>query len=393
MQLLDNKIIPRFGYYTVGVQMFVNKIEALAESKRTNKPCQWVFNNDILDKFDWTTPPTLSLKEVYKNRALQLREKYDYIVLNYSGGADSHNVLKAFLENNIKLDEICVRNPWKRTEKVFEVTTNRDAGNHMSEWYLTALPDIQYIKKNHPEIHIELYDHSDDQIDFWTSSDAENNPWFLKGPGAQLSPSHAMRWKALDIYKRKFNDKGVKGCQLYGVDKPRMCYTGGNFFVFYLDAMVSTMVNFDGYDETYGATELFYWSPDMPEVIKVQTHHIMNYMKQNVHLLPMISPEASKSYELRNQYEIMVRNLIYPYWDQTRFQVKKPSSLVWCELDNWMYTDANADSSVIGSWEYSLDYIEQQIDSKYITYNSVGKRDGITGMTSQFYKIGEFNLL
>jgi hypothetical protein len=392
MQLVTDKIIPKFGYYTVGLNVFQNKIEALAESKRTGQACQWNYNNEIFEKFDWYTPPTLSLKEVYKQRALQIREKYDYIVLNYSGGSDSHNVLKAFLENNIKLDEILVRNPWKRTERVFEVSTDISAGNHMSEWYLTTLPDLKKIKNQYPGIHIELYDHSDDQMDFWTSTDAENSPWFLKGPGAQLSPSHAMRWKALDMYKRKFNDRGLKGCHLYGCDKPRMCYTNGKFFVFYLDAIISTMVNLDGYDETYGATELFYWGHDAAEVIKAQTHYIMNHMKQNPHLLPMIAPEAAKSYELRNQYEVMVRNLVYPYWDQSRFQVKKPSSIVWCELDNWMYTDANANKSVIGSWEYSLDYIEQQIDSKYITRNSSGQRDGLTGMTSPFYKIGEFTL-
>ena len=38
--------------------------------------------------------------------AQQLREKYDYIVLAYSGGADSCNVLNSFLDNGIPIDDI-----------------------------------------------------------------------------------------------------------------------------------------------------------------------------------------------------------------------------------------------------------------------------------------------
>lgn len=385
-------IIPRFGYYSVGLQVFNNKVDALIESKKSGNPAKWIFNNETFDKFDWSTPTDVSLKEVYRRRALQLREKYDYIVLHYSAGSDSHNVLKAFLENNIRLDEISVRMPWKRTAGLYTVSRDTNAGNHMSEWDLTMFPDLQDIQKNYPGIHIELYDHSDDQMDFFRSAEADNDPWFQKGVGAQLSPSHAIRWKILDRYKRMFYDKGIKGCQLYGVDKPRMCYTGGSFFVFYLDTIVSTVINLDGYDDMYGATELFYWSPDMPEVVKVQTHYIMNHLKQNIHLLPMIAPEAAKSYEMRNNYENAVRNLIYPYWDRNRFQVKKPSSSVWCELDNWMYTEDNAESSVLGAWEYSLDYMEQNIEQKHITRNQSGKRDGLVGMTTPFYKIGELKL-
>lgn len=384
--------LPKFGYYTVGVQMFTNKISALTESKKTGQDCKWFFNDDVFSAYDWITPPTLGLKEVYKKRALQIREKYDHIVLNYSGGADSHNILRAFLDNNIKLDEICVRNPWKRTENIYTVSTDKDPGNHMSEWYLTTLPDLQYLQVHHPDIHIELYDQSDDQIDFWKSADADNNPWFLKGLGAMLGPNHAMRYKALDRYKRKFSDKGVKGCQLYGIDKPKMCYMNGSFYVFYLDTLVDIPVHLEGYDDNHDTTELFYWTRDMPEIIKVQTHHVMNYMKENVHMLSLITPEAAKSYTLRNQYEVMVRDLVYPYWDNKRFQVGKPSSIIWCELDNWMFDDANADATAIGTWQYSLDYIEQQVDQKYITHNSKGERDGLAPMSSPLYKIGEFKL-
>jgi len=50
-----------------------------------------------------------SLDFLYALRARQLREKYDYLVLYFSGGADSTNILKTFIDNNIFLDEIVMQ--------------------------------------------------------------------------------------------------------------------------------------------------------------------------------------------------------------------------------------------------------------------------------------------
>jgi len=55
---------------------------------------------------DWTIEPKESLMELYKQRALQIRESYDYLVLYFSGGSDSCTILRTFLDNNIFLDEI-----------------------------------------------------------------------------------------------------------------------------------------------------------------------------------------------------------------------------------------------------------------------------------------------
>lgn len=55
---------------------------------------------------NWTNEPEESLYDLMVSRALQLREKYKYLVLLYSGGSDSFTILRIFLENNIPLDEI-----------------------------------------------------------------------------------------------------------------------------------------------------------------------------------------------------------------------------------------------------------------------------------------------
>ena len=50
--------------------------------------------------------PKESWEELLRQRALQIRQHYDYVRLWYSGGADSHTVLLTYLKNKIPLDEI-----------------------------------------------------------------------------------------------------------------------------------------------------------------------------------------------------------------------------------------------------------------------------------------------
>jgi hypothetical protein len=60
------------------------------------------------DKADWSIEPALSLQEMYRIRAQQIRDSYDYVVLYFSGGSDSITALNAFIKNNINIDEVVV---------------------------------------------------------------------------------------------------------------------------------------------------------------------------------------------------------------------------------------------------------------------------------------------
>ena len=388
--LLNNVIVDRLGYYKVGEsKIFTNKITALMEATRTKEHVSWAFNDDTFSKFDWLTTPTLTLKEVYKNRALQLREKYDYLVLNYSGGSDSHNILHTFLENNIRLDEILVRWPRKRTQQLYTPSVFSTAYNQLSEWDLAILPDMKWVAANYPNIHIEFYDYSDDTFDFFKTAKATNDPWFDVISGTQLSPTHAVRWRTnLDRYQKLFYEKGVTGCHIFGTDKPRVCFKDNNFFAYYLDTIAGTPTHFGDYQDKYSALELFYWTPDMPEVVKVQSHAVMNFFKKNPGLLPVISPNAALSYTLRNTYETLIRSIVYPYWDFSRFQAAKPARIVYCEYDDWVHNKDATEVNSINEWKYSIEYIDQNVDDKFINRDHTGAIDGMVGMVTPFYQIG-----
>jgi hypothetical protein len=80
-------------------------------------PVSWHFHDDLFSAIDVSSLGKLSLKELYRQRALQLRDEYDYLILNYSGGSDSGYILKTFVENGIKLDQVRVKHPFSLIDK------------------------------------------------------------------------------------------------------------------------------------------------------------------------------------------------------------------------------------------------------------------------------------
>ena len=101
------------GIYNCNGKNFHNKIEAIFEANRSDKHVTWDYHDLIFKNYNWSIDPPIGLEELYKQRALQLREAYDHIVLFYSGGVDSWYILNTFIKNNIHLDEIYMYGPFE----------------------------------------------------------------------------------------------------------------------------------------------------------------------------------------------------------------------------------------------------------------------------------------
>jgi hypothetical protein len=92
------------GYYQVGQRAFNHKVYAMQEATRTGQDVSWNFNRSIYDKVNWMQTNGRTLDDLYRDRAWQLRQKYKWLCLAWSGGGDSTTVLHSFLLNNIHLD-------------------------------------------------------------------------------------------------------------------------------------------------------------------------------------------------------------------------------------------------------------------------------------------------
>jgi hypothetical protein len=162
MQFIEN--YPQ-GYWQVGDQKFINKYQALVHATKTNNYIHFRYFDDVWQNFDRSLIGKYSLKELYKQRAQQLRDSYDYLILYFSGGADSYNVLRSFLDNGIHLDEICVK--WAKDvidKDVYLPNTEEvTALNYLSEWDFAIKPVLEEVAQKHPNIKIEIVDWFNDK--------------------------------------------------------------------------------------------------------------------------------------------------------------------------------------------------------------------------------------
>jgi len=94
----------KLGYYLVNNEIYYNKYDALISASKLNQQARWFFNEDTFVSYPWATEPEESLKDLYRQRAQHLRDRYDYIRVEASGGSDSTTVIFSFLLNNIPLD-------------------------------------------------------------------------------------------------------------------------------------------------------------------------------------------------------------------------------------------------------------------------------------------------
>src|ERR1035437_309008 len=155
------------GYWELNGQYFFKKDECLryATAIRNNN-IHFHFFDDEFNSVDWSTEPDESLEELYLQRALQLRGTYDYLMLAFSGGSDSTQILDTFLNNNIKIDEIVLYNAVELVDKLRPYFNGVDPApqNVIFEYSEVVLPRIKKIAQTHPNIKITSIDYTRDVL-------------------------------------------------------------------------------------------------------------------------------------------------------------------------------------------------------------------------------------
>jgi hypothetical protein len=144
----------QFGYYSVGDIKTDSKFEAIEMHARTGQHFNWHFNQFYYGMHNWLAEPAEPLKELYRQRAQEIRDQYDYVVLFYSGGADSWQVLNAFVENDIKIDEIVHCHNYKAVNSKSDYTMTE-------EIFFTAIPAVEKLLERYPHIKHRVIDISD----------------------------------------------------------------------------------------------------------------------------------------------------------------------------------------------------------------------------------------
>jgi diphthamide synthase (EF-2-diphthine--ammonia ligase) len=340
-----------FGVYQIGDYRTYSKLEAIEVSAKTRLELKWNFNRESFDHFDWQTEPPETLEFWYAERARQLRETYDYLVLMYSGGPDSWNVLKAFVDNNIYIDEIA--------HFVVEEGTacaSDSVANH--EIHVTAIPTVTKLIENNPTYKTTKHRIIDggptiiqrlQDVNKWDHWYQEGSTFF--GPWATaLGELRDIDSSYKDLAERK---KSV--CFVWGYDKPLITTNQNKFSLLFVESGMHSLVKpkYQMQNRDWQFDEAFYWTPDMPEITCKQGHIIKRFL-ENVDstwvdnfYVKYYDPTADETstYKVRytknnKTYELSehgAHRLIYPGWDVNSIVCPKAPSSLFSTKDNWWY--------------------------------------------------------
>lgn len=305
---------------------------------RRDSRATYCFNEPVFKLIDWSIEPQQNLKQLYIERCQQLRDKYDYLILSYSGGADSHEILYTFLDNNIFIDEIQVVHYTKAMERLDPTILQNDlALRQLLEFDAIVKPQLKIIADKSPNTKITLLDASDYTVTDIISNrfefmgmhrDKETNSTFI----AQTTPYTRNYFQ--QTHNTKYGSYKNNTGFIRGVEKPILNITNNQLRFSFSDVSMHTvkLIQKKQIDEIY-TIENFYWTPDCPLIPIKQSHVIKHKLETDKEFYAtfMLNQErvaANQNLNKRAHDDAQNINrrydqLIYYYWNKNMFFAPK----------------------------------------------------------------------
>jgi hypothetical protein len=350
----DNEEFTKHGYYLVNGIKTLSKFEAWKFSNGNFDSIQFIYNDELMSSIDWTIEPLEDIYDLYADRARQIRNNYDYVVLLYSGGIDSHTILETFLENNIRIDEICT---------LSNTSVEPITGKFNQEVFNRAIPFVQSLDLLSLGTKFRLVDISQLVIDQYADEfHFENHHYYFNGPvnnWSNTARSHVLKSHITDHLK--LAEQGKRICYIWGFDKPFVNCLDGKYCLQFPDASVDLnirqYINRVSLCEKFANffDEPFFISKDCPKISIKQAHMLMKAMKEipvtdsrlvGLDDLPNTGPFVvhHRAQYYRFLTKKMVDGIIYPRAILEMFKDDKlKGSVILTARDNW-FNKSNHDN-------------------------------------------------
>lgn len=346
---ITNKPGDRYGYYKIGNLKTYSRYELMDEYHVSPQLWKWNYNDEFFGSYDWSDEPQQTIDELYKKRAEQLRKDYDYLVLYYSGGYDSANMLYAFLDNNIELDEICI------FYSKYDTISNQHKELSSITWKKT-----NDLKKQHPELKIREFEYGEHILKWHEHIKElgyENNLADMFGiflPVNRLIIDLAYRfvedWQNLLKNKKKL-------AWIFGVDKPQLRYNKDQWIFNFHDGLTQMQITpmrqlID--DGNIGNYEFFYWSPqkECADILIKQCHLLKSkYNKQaRINFSKILKAKEfipRYGWEIDKMSEDYIKT-IYPrnFKFKEEFYKTKTPLYIWGNRDEWFFNTDHESSKI-----------------------------------------------
>lgn len=375
----------KLGYYQVGDFKTYQKHRAIEYSRLHGGFPEWHFNDLEYSNLDWKSCPTTSLEDLYRHRAEQLRNRYDYLVLFYSGGSDSQNILDICLKYNIIIDEIVCCHSLEgdgSTQAYFN-----------AEIFNVAIPFLHKIKSTIPHTKITFIDQTQAILSDFTDSE-----WFWSHNMA-LTPNCVVRSKIREWHPhfKQLIDNGTKVGFVWGRDKPKLFLDENKRFYTLFDDNNDNNTSAYSQNQSGWYDEFFYQDPASTDIIVRQCHEIVNRILEdsipdsyciNEFIVSTTEYGTTKSGKKISNNGIAC--MLYPSWKETTFSNGKNPSMIYGARDRWFFQDYS-ESNAYKNWKQGIDKLERFLKNikqhEYYWLNTDDMFDNIVGCRTKRYYI------
>jgi hypothetical protein len=334
---------PRHGYYEVAGKIYTNKLEAFNAAIPNNYFPHWNYRDEEFGRVDWGTEPTETLEQLYFERALSIRLKYDYLLLSYSGGEDSHTAAESFIKNGLEIDQLMNRSA-KESYLGEDVKDGRNMGQ---EAVFAAKPQVEKLRQYQPNINITHLTWGEELVDLWNNTIVKVND-LNSYTASSLGKKFLYRYFPKSL---QFKRAGL----IYAIDKPFLYLVDGKYYIAFIDERMNPHIMNETEADPESPFECisFFWDPAAEKILRKQAHILIRWFEANPQYKNLLEfPHRSDAWG-SGAYDEIVKTLLYPSHDKSLWQVKKTKFFFWYEEEHWWQN--HKDSPAVQKWRRLVD--------------------------------------
>jgi hypothetical protein len=352
----------RFGHWVVSGKKYSIKLQAVKDAVALGHWIHWDFNESVFKNYNWQREPKETLIELYDKRARQLREKYAFIALEYSGGADSYNILEAFCRQKLKIDIVIHKTIGSKVKP----KTDKSSTNHWAEGKYQGWILFNKLKEIYPDIKWFTWDIEEGIYQSWIHNPIDIMSANSFHPGAVSKLPDRTNTNPANIPELPST------AYICGTDKPLIEFDEKGWYVVFSDSPVfhrsvaeRSLLGI-GWDDI-----LFYWDPDCADLICKQAHIIKQFFQKNSNLKSTFFKDGKPTAE----YKAFIRSLIYPGYKEI-WQGPKARGTHAITTDDWFMVQK--DHPAFKAWfnvmtDLSKTVEELTINTEYKKYTVIDK--------------------
>lgn len=307
--------INEYGCFLYKNIPYANKLDAFDKAlidKDYDPKIEFWFHDDVFSKLDWKAEPEFSLDELYTIRAKQLRESFDYLILMYSGGSDSNQVLHTFMKNKLHIDELRSYWPEKISKNVIPENDPRSPIGLLYEYH-SVMKEIQKFSIHFPKTKINIIDYTDNINSIVKDTFIIDNEkkYFVNGAIFQQAKQRI----EIDFLKNDVDTlKGKKVGVIYGCDKPKLYFSNKKLYYTFADISRTSSAFYQKELVNY-TPKMFFINRELPLIPIKQSHVFKKYALENPKILQVLKQKPEMLCD-----SALMKKLIYPDYNPNIYQ-------------------------------------------------------------------------